>query len=75
MLMPSPTHPMATSERAARERSVAAPPDGQGSGAPASPAVLRSEDVLCGQRSVEILHAGGRYRLSVTALGKLILTK
>jgi hemin uptake protein HemP len=37
--------------------------------------VLRSEDVLAGDRSVEILHAGSRYRLSVTATGKLILTK
>lgn len=37
--------------------------------------VLRSEDVLRGQRAVEILHAGVRYRLSVTSLGKLILTK
>lgn len=38
-------------------------------------AVLRSEDVLKGQRAVEILHAGVRYRLSVTSMGKLILTK
>lgn len=37
--------------------------------------VLRSEDVLRGQRAAEILHAGVRYRLSVTSLGKLILTK
>lgn len=37
--------------------------------------LLRSEDVLCGQRAVEILHAGVRYRLSVTSMGKLILTK
>lgn len=37
--------------------------------------VLRSEDVLRGQRAVEILHAGVRYRLSVTSMGKLILTK
>lgn len=42
--------------------------------APARP-VLRSEDVLSGHRAVEILHAGVRYRLSVTAMGKLILTK
>lgn len=37
--------------------------------------VLRSEHVLQGQRAVEILHAGVRYRLSVTSMGKLILTK
>lgn len=43
-------------------------------GAPALP-VLRSEDVLAGHRAVEIVHGGLRYRLSVTAMGKLILTK
>ena len=37
--------------------------------------VLRSEHFLQGQRAVEILHAGVRYRLSVTSMGKLILTK
>jgi hemin uptake protein HemP len=37
--------------------------------------VLLSEDVLGGDRSVEIVHAGNRYRLSVTSTGKLILTK
>lgn len=37
--------------------------------------VWRSEDVLAGHRAVEIVHAGVRYRLSVTSLGKLILTK
>ncbi|MDE2300745.1 MAG: hemin uptake protein HemP [Burkholderiales bacterium] len=37
--------------------------------------VLHSEHVLQGQRAVEILHAGVRYRLSVTSMGKLILTK
>lgn len=43
-------------------------------GAPTLP-VLRSEDVLAGHRAVEIVHAGVRYRLSVTSMGKLILTK
>lgn len=37
--------------------------------------VLHSEDILHGERAVEILHAGARYRLSVTSTGKLILTK
>lgn len=59
MTLPPPAHPPAP-----------AAPAGD-----APPRVLRSEDVLGGQRSVEIVHAGVRYRLSVTAMGKLILTK
>lgn len=31
--------------------------------------------MLRGRRSVDILHAGARYRLSLTSMGKLILTK
>lgn len=46
-----------------------------GAGDATRPPVLRSEDMLRGQRAVDILHAGVRYRLSLTALGKLILTK
>jgi hemin uptake protein HemP len=36
---------------------------------------LRSEDLLCGEREVLIVHAGVEYRLRHTRLGKLILTK
>lgn len=36
---------------------------------------LRSEALLQGRREVEIEHAGQVYRLRLTALGKLILTK
>lgn len=53
------------------EAPAAAPSAAQARTAP----VLRSEDMLQGQSSVEILHAGARYRLSVTKMGKLILTK
>jgi hemin uptake protein HemP len=36
---------------------------------------LSSQSLLGGQREVEIDHGGAVYRLRVTALGKLILTK
>ena len=36
---------------------------------------FRSEDLLRGHRAVEIRHGGLCYRLSITAMGKLILTK
>lgn len=35
----------------------------------------RSDDLLAGERELEIDHAGSIYRLRVTATGKLILTK
>ena len=54
--------------------SSAADPEVANPETPALP-VLRSEDVLSGHRAVEIVHAGARYRLSVTSMGKLILTK
>ena len=44
----------------------------------ASPPVavrLSSQSLLGGQREVEIDHGGAVYRLRVTSLGKLILTK
>jgi len=47
-------------------------------GVPAStphPLVLCSSAVLQGQKSVAIAHQGELYRLQVTKLGKLILTK
>lgn len=43
--------------------------------APASAARLSSEALLRGRREVEIDHAGQVYRLRLTTLGKLILTK
>jgi hemin uptake protein HemP len=36
---------------------------------------VRSEVLLQGGRELEIEHAGAVYRLRVTSLGKLILTK
>ncbi|MBB1075616.1 hemin uptake protein HemP [Rhodoferax sp. 4810] len=41
----------------------------------AAPAPLPSTAVLRGQKSVSIEHEGVIYRLQVTKLGKLILTK
>lgn len=42
---------------------------------PALAARLSSQALLCGRREVEIEHAGQVYRLRLTTLGKLILTK
>ncbi|MEY8878721.1 MAG: hemin uptake protein HemP [Leptothrix sp. (in: b-proteobacteria)] len=47
---------------------------------PAAPAVAAgrrwsSRDLLAGAREIEIEHEGSVYRLRLTALGKLILTK
>ncbi len=36
---------------------------------------INSKTLLAGERELEIEHAGQLYRLRVTALGKLILTK
>ena len=36
---------------------------------------LRSDELLRGQKAVEITHNGSTYRLQATRLGKLILTK
>ncbi len=36
---------------------------------------IHSETLLQGQRQVELVHQGETYRLQVTRLGKLILTK
>lgn len=38
-------------------------------------AIVQSEDLLKGQRALEIRHNGMLYRLQATKLGKLILTK
>lgn len=45
---------------------------GQASGSGAS---VNSEEILRGQKAVEINHNGATYRLQATRLGKLILTK
>ncbi len=37
--------------------------------------VVQSEDILMGNRVVDIQHNGSVYRLQATRLGKLILTK
>lgn len=42
---------------------------------PAAPRAVDSEEILRGQPEIEIDHAGVLYRLRVTSLGKLILTK
>lgn len=42
---------------------------------PATPRAVDSEEILRGQPEIEIDHAGVLYRLRVTSLGKLILTK
>jgi hemin uptake protein HemP len=36
---------------------------------------LHSHELLAGAREIEILHGGQCYRLRLTSLGKLILTK
>lgn len=71
--MPSrpPAAPRAPAPRVPEAADRPAGADVDASGIP----VLRSEDILRGRRAVEILHAGVRYRLSVTSTGKLILTK
>jgi hemin uptake protein HemP len=43
--------------------------------AKAAPAALDSAALLRGHKSVSIAHEGVTYRLQVTKLGKLILTK
>ncbi len=41
----------------------------------ANQACMNSDDILRGQKTVEITHNGSTYRLQATRLGKLILTK
>lgn len=43
--------------------------------APVNPPRLDSRQLLCGQPEVQIQHGAQVYRLRLTALGKLILTK
>jgi hemin uptake protein HemP len=42
---------------------------------PAPRRVLRSDELLGSHKEIEILHGSQCYRLRVTSLGKLILTK
>lgn len=42
---------------------------------PRASVCMHSEDLLRGQKAVEIVHNGSTYRLQATRLGKLILTK
>jgi hemin uptake protein HemP len=58
-----------------RAQAPSRPLDGPGAVALPASRLLHSDDLLRGGKTVDILHAGVRYRLSVTALGKLILTK
>ncbi|TFY96723.1 hemin uptake protein HemP [Ramlibacter rhizophilus] len=39
------------------------------------PPLVRSDELMRGQRAIEISHNGVLYRLQATRLGKLILTK
>ncbi len=52
-----------------RSDSSSTPPGGE------APIVVRSEELLDGQREILILHAREVYRLRLTRNGKLILTK
>ena len=52
-----------------------APTQGPSASAGTGPRVVPSQELLAGQKTVEILHNGLLYRLQATRLGKLILTK
>jgi len=39
------------------------------------PRILQAEDLFAGRREIWIQHGDQRYRLRITAAGKLILTK
>jgi hemin uptake protein HemP len=55
--------------------SPAAPPATPAARSPERPVQLSSDELLRGQRLVEIAHNGEIYRLQATRQGKLILTK
>ncbi|MES2283379.1 MAG: hemin uptake protein HemP [Pseudomonadota bacterium] len=52
-----------------------AQPDTSASMSASPQACMNSNDILRGQKAVEISHNGSTYRLQATRLGKLILTK
>lgn len=56
-------------------QTASAPSRGPSASAGMAPRVLPSQELLAGQKTVEILHNGLLYRLQATRLGKLILTK
>jgi hemin uptake protein HemP len=52
------------------------PPPTNPPGKPADvPRIIQAEELFAGQREVWIQHGDQRYRLRITAAGKLILTK
>lgn len=62
--------------RFAPSQSLAPPaPAPEADRTPSAPAVVDSAALLQGQQEVTIAHLGQHYRLRITALGKLILTK
>jgi len=70
--MTPPAHPCLTPETA--HPSPVAPGPGAATGSSTCPR-WRSSDLMEQGRLAEIEHAGQLYRLRITALGKLILTK
>ena len=56
-------------------QTAAAPSRGPTPSAGSAPRIVPSQELLAGQKTVEILHNGLLYRLQATRLGKLILTK
>ena len=58
-----------------RPPAVSASVVGLSKNAGAFPGGLHSEEILRGQKAVEITHNGFTYHLQATRLGKLILTK
>ncbi len=51
------------------------PPDLPSANSPDRPRIIRSQELLLGQREVWIEHRNELYRLRVTANGRLYLTK
>jgi hemin uptake protein HemP len=73
--MPVPPDPRSARPNAKDTQETPPSSDRQPETSPAARRVLRSEDILAGQREVQILHEGEMYRLRVTRRGKLILQK
>ena len=68
---PTPSLPSATARHAAPRLKA----DTSQSISGATAGGLNSNEILRGQKAVEIKHNGSTYRLQATRLGKLILTK
>ena len=72
----APSLPWHCAERGGDEsRTVLAPDMASSALARRAPQRWSSSELLGGAAEAEILHAGTTYRLRLTALGKLILTK